>query len=99
MSKYELKDRQLGKKFIMNREKLPSFTTKQGQYLAFIYYYTKVNGIAPAESDFERYFGTASSSVHAMILTLKKKGLITSIAGKSRTIRLLIGINQLPEFK
>lgn len=83
----------------MNKEELPSFNVKQGQYLAFIYYYTKVNGVAPAENDFERYFGTASSSVHAMILTLKKKGFITSTAGKSRTIKLLIGINQLPEFK
>jgi len=40
----------------MNKEESPRFTAKQGQYLAFIYYYTKVNGIAPAESDFERYF-------------------------------------------
>ena len=35
----------------MNKEESPLFTAKQGQYLAFIYYYTKVNGIAPAESD------------------------------------------------
>ena len=25
----------------------PSFTPKQGQYLAFIYYYTKIHGVAP----------------------------------------------------
>ena len=83
----------------MNKEESPRFTAKQGQYLAFIFYYTKVNGVAPAESDFERYFGTASSSVHSMISVLKKKKFITSVTGKSRSIELLIGKDQLPEFK
>jgi hypothetical protein len=32
------------------------FTEKQGQYLAFMYYYTKVNGQPPAEADMQRYF-------------------------------------------
>ena len=82
----------------MNKEESSLFTAKQGQYLAFIYYYTKVNGIAPAESDFERYFGTAPSSVHSMISVLKKK-FITSVTGKSRSIELLIEKDQLPEFK
>lgn len=74
----------------------PQFTPKQGQYLAFIYYYTKINGIPPAESDMERYFGVASSSIHSMISTLKKKGLINSIAGKSRSIEVLVPRNELP---
>jgi hypothetical protein len=29
----------------------PEFTAKQGQYLAFIYHYTKVHRQAPAETD------------------------------------------------
>ena len=29
----------------------PTYTPKQGQYLAFIYYYTKLNGVPPAERD------------------------------------------------
>jgi selenophosphate synthetase-related protein len=32
----------------------PSFTAKQGQYLAFIYNYAKIHRQAPAESDLER---------------------------------------------
>jgi DNA/RNA endonuclease YhcR with UshA esterase domain len=28
-----------------------AFTPRQGQYLAFIYYYTKIHGRAPAEAD------------------------------------------------
>jgi repressor LexA len=31
-------------------------TEKQGQYLAFIYYYTKANGRPPAEADMQQYF-------------------------------------------
>ena len=33
-----------------------TFTAKQGQYLAFIYYYTKIHGMPPAEADFRRFF-------------------------------------------
>jgi hypothetical protein len=29
------------------------FTARQGQYLAFIYYYTKIHGTPPAEEDFQ----------------------------------------------
>jgi repressor LexA len=32
------------------------YTEKQGQYLAFIYYYSKVNGYPPAQADIQRYF-------------------------------------------
>lgn len=32
------------------------YTPRQGQFLAFIYYYTKVNGRPPAEADIQRYF-------------------------------------------
>ena len=32
------------------------FTPKQGQYLAFIYYYTKIHGMPPAEADVRRSF-------------------------------------------
>ena len=35
----------------------PGFTPKQGQYLAFIYAYTRVLGRPPAEADLQRYFG------------------------------------------
>ena len=32
------------------------YSAKQGQYLAFIFYYTKIHGVAPAKADMERYF-------------------------------------------
>ena len=34
----------------------PSFTDKQGQYLAFIDAYTRVHGRSPAETDMQRHF-------------------------------------------
>src|SRR5713226_9606633 len=49
----------------------PSFTAKQGQYLAFIYNYTKIHRRAPAESDLERYFQVSPPAIHDMIKTLE----------------------------
>ena len=54
----------------------PRFTEKQGQYLAFIYYHTKINGRAPSEADMKKYFRVTPPSVHQMVLTLETKGLI-----------------------
>ena len=48
----------------------PAYTPKQGQYLAFIYYYTKLNGVPPAERDMQQYFRTSPPSVHQMVVTL-----------------------------
>src|SRR5260221_14281154 len=49
----------------------PRFTTTQGQYLAFIYAYTRVLGRPPAEADMQRYFKVTAPSVHQMVLTLE----------------------------
>lgn len=67
-----------------------TYTPKQGQYLAFIYYYTKLNKQVPAEADFQRYFGTSSPAIHQMIVTLEQKGFIERRPGAARSIRLLI---------
>jgi repressor LexA len=76
-----------------------SFTGKQGQYLAFIFYYTKIHGYAPAEADVERYFRVTPPSVHQMILTLEKNGLIERVPGQKRSIRLLVDREDLPELE
>jgi len=75
------------------------FTEKQGQYLAFIYYYTKVNGRPPAEADMERYFRVTPPSVHQMVVTLETNGFIERIPGQGRSIRLLIPREQLPDLE
>jgi len=75
---------------------MPEYTEKQGQYLAFIYYYTRVNGRPPAETDMQRYFRTTPPTVHQMILTLERKGMISREPGKARSIRVLLTPAQLP---
>ena len=72
------------------------YTSKQGQYLAFIYYYTKINGQAPAEADMQRYFKVSPPSVHQMVLTLEKNKLIKRTRGVARSIQLLISAEELP---
>ena len=72
------------------------FTPRQGQYLAFIYYYSKLNGRAPAEADIAQYFQVSPPSVHQMVLNLEERGLITRIPGQPRSIRLLIPREELP---
>ena len=73
------------------------YTDKQGQYLAFIFYYTKIHGHAPAEADMQRYFRVSPPAVHQMILTLESRGLIERVPGAGRSIRLLIPRHELPD--
>ena len=73
-----------------------AYTDKQGQYLAFIYYYGKIHGCSPSESEMQQYFRVSPPSVHRMILTLETHGLIERTPGQARSIRLLIPREQLP---
>ena len=78
---------------------MPDYTEKQGQYLAFIYNYTKINGKPPAEADMQRYFGVTPPTAHQMVLTLERRGFISRVPGKSRTIRVLLPPEELPYLK
>ncbi len=75
------------------------FTRKQGQYLTFIHYYTKIHGRPPAEADMQRYFNVSPPSVHQMILGLEARRLISRIPGQPRSIRVLIPPDTLPELE
>ena len=74
----------------------PLFTDKQGQYLAFIHTYTHINRRPPAEADMQRYFRVTPPSVHRMVLELERKGLISRVPGKARSIELLVAPEDLP---
>jgi len=67
-----------------------SFTQKQGQYLAFIYAYTRLNRRPPAEIDMQRYFQVSPPSVHQMVVTLEREGFIRRQPGVARSIEMLI---------
>ena len=77
----------------------PRFTSTQGQYLAFIDAYSRVNGCAPAEADLQRHFQVTPPSVHQMILTLERLGLIRRTPRTARSIELLIPPEQLPRLQ
>ena len=72
------------------------WTEKQGQYLAFIYNYTKIHGRAPAEAEMERYFKVAPPTIHQMVLKLEENGLISRIPGQARSITLLVPKEDIP---
>jgi len=74
----------------------PGFTAKQGQYLAFIDASTRVLGRPPAEADIQRHFGVSPPSVHQMVLTLERVGLIRRQPGVARSIEVLVAPECLP---
>ena len=73
-----------------------SFTAKQGQYLAFIHAYTLVLGRPPAEADLQRHFRVTPPSVHGMVLSLERLGLIRREPGRARSIVVLVEPQALP---
>jgi repressor LexA len=78
---------------------VPKYTPKQGQYLAFIHYYTKMHSEAPSEADFQRYFKVSPPAVHRMVLALEERGLIERFPGRARSIRLLIDRREIPDLE
>src|ERR1700716_2797964 len=66
------------------------FTQTQGQYLAFIYAYSRIFKRPPAEADMRRHFDVTAPSVHQMVMTLEKAGLISRTPGAARSIQLLV---------
>ncbi len=69
---------------------------KQGQVLAYIYYYTKINRQSPAEADIGAYFGKTAPSTHQMIIRLEDGGFISRTPGAARTIEVLLPVSALP---
>lgn len=73
-----------------------SITDKQGEYLAFIHAYTKVNRRPPAEADMQRFFEVTPPTVHRMVVELESKGLIERTPRQARSIRVLLPPEQIP---
>jgi hypothetical protein len=75
--------------------------SRQGQYLALIDAYTRVHGRPPAEADLQRHFRVSPPSVHQMVLTLERAGLmrawlIRRKPGLARSIEVLVEPERLP---
>ena len=75
------------------------YTQKQGQYLAFIYHYTKIHRVAPSEADMQAYFHVTPPSVHQMVVTLEANGFIERTPWEARSIRVLVPRDELPDLE
>ena len=76
-----------------------SLTDLQGQYLAFIYAYSKIHRTSPAEADFQRFFEVSPPSVHRMVLELERKGLIRRTPRQARSIELALDPAEVPQLQ
>src|SRR5215210_100326 len=57
---------------------------------------TRVHGRPPAETDMQRHFRVSPPSVHQMVLTLERLGLIRRQPGLARSIEVLLAPEDLP---
>src|SRR3954465_15659463 len=74
----------------------PGFTERQGQYPAFIDAYTGGSAPPPPQGDLERHFGVSAPSVHQVVVTLERAGLIRRQSGVARSIEVLVDPRCLP---
>src|ERR1700679_3629868 len=72
------------------------FTEKKGQNLPFIHPYSHMFRRPPAETDMQRHFQVSPPSVHQMIVTLERNGLIRRQPGIARSIKVLVAPKDLP---
>jgi hypothetical protein len=75
---------------------MPSFTTTQGRYLAFLLAYIERFGEPPAESEIGEALEVTPPSVSQMLKTLEKKNLIRRQAGVARSIEILVDRSEIP---
>ena len=74
-----------------------NFTPEQGQYLAYIYAYTRLHRRPPAETDLREYFRVSPPSVHQMLVGLERAGFIRRQPRVARSIELLVDPKFLPD--
>ena len=84
---------------IASESQTPTFTDLQGQYLAFIHAYLKLNRRPPAEADMQRFFEVTPPTVHRMVKQLEASGWIRKTPRAARSIELLVDSAQLPALR
>jgi repressor LexA len=77
----------------------PRYTPRQGQFLAYINHYITLHGRPPAEAEMMQFFQVTPPSVHQMILTLERRGLISRVPGQARSITLRLPAEELPPLR
>jgi DNA-binding MarR family transcriptional regulator len=76
-----------------------AFTHRQGQFLAFVYWYTKLHRQGPSELELMTFFGLTPPSVHSMIVKLHQLGLVSRRPGKARSVRVSLAKEEIPELE
>jgi DNA-binding MarR family transcriptional regulator len=76
-----------------------AFTALQGQYLAFVHAYTKINRRPPAQADLQRYFEVSPPTVHQMVLKLERLELLQRTPGQARSLLVLVAPEDLPPLR
>jgi hypothetical protein len=74
----------------------PTFTHRQGQFLAFIHHYWKLHRQGPAELDMVQFFRVTPPSVHGMVVKLAELGLVTKEPRVARSVRVAIPEDEIP---
>ena len=57
---------------------------------------TKVHRRPPAQADLCRFFRVTPPTVHQMLLTLERRGLLKRAPGQARAIEVLVAPEHLP---
>ena len=78
---------------------MATFTHRQGQFIAFIYFYRKLHRQGPAETDMVKFFRITPPSAHSMVVKLEELGLVTREAGVARSIRVAIPEDEIPKLE
>lgn len=54
------------------------------------------SGVAPTHAALQRFFNLSAPSVNSMLIRLEQRGFIRRLAGKARSIELVIAANRIP---
>ncbi|MFI5417779.1 MAG: LexA family protein [Candidatus Lutacidiplasmatales archaeon] len=74
-------------------------TRVQGQYLAYIYSYTRVHRRPPSENEIAEFFGVRGPSAHRTIVGLESRGFLSRIPGQPRTLTVLLPRKDIPDLE
>lgn len=73
------------------------YTPRQGQFLAYIHAYTALHGEPPSEVEIAAHLNVSPPSAHQMLVTLERRGLIRRTPGQSRSVRILLPQEAIPD--
>ncbi|NGZ08056.1 MAG: SOS response transcriptional repressor [Nitrospira sp. LK70] len=76
-----------------------AYITRQGQFLAYRHHYSIVNGCAPSEADMQRFFQVTAPSVHQMMFTLERRGVIRRVPAQARSLTVIVPPESLPSLQ